>query len=98
MKQLPLTLFCLLSLKLLLLGSTPVDSVVLLIIGLFSSFILHVKSSEYSHLERKLDNLQKIVDLNSKDLVTNKKELDDTKALIGGIKLGQQIRSQNSRV
>ena len=96
MKQLPLVLFCCLSLKILLVGSTLADSSVLLIIGLLSSFFSHSKSSEYLALEKKLAHLEQIVESSSKEIIANKKDIDDTRALLGGIKLGQQIRSSNA--
>ena len=97
-KILPLGLFCSFSLKLLALGTQLTDSLVLLILAAFSAFVLNVKSEEAKAVAEKIKELEKQIAKQAEESSVNKKEIEDTKALLGGIKLGQQLKSGQNRI
>lgn len=102
---LPLALFCIFSVK--LMSQDYLDyseaSILLVIAGL-SAFSQNKKSEEFSELELKIEQLRGAAEKDAQEVATikkqlenTKKELEDTKGLIGGIKLGQQLKSQINR-
>lgn len=96
---LPLALFCIFSVKLMSQDYLDAaDAAVLLVIGALSAHSLHKKSNEFEELEAKIQLLQSLTEKDSQEIAITKKEIEDTKALLGGIKLGQQLKSQMNRL
>ena len=89
-KVLPLGLFCAFSLKLMLVGAQLTDSLVLLVLAAYSAY--HQFKSvdgDIKRFEEKLNEQERII-------TQKTKEIEDVKALLSSVKLGQQLR--NSQV
>lgn len=90
MKVLPLGLFCAFSLKLMALGAQLTDSVVLLVLAGYSAY--HQFKSvdgDIRSFEQKLKEQEKL-------LAEKSKEIEDVKALLSSVKLGQQLRNSQT--
>jgi hypothetical protein len=95
---LPLGLFCVFSVKLMMQDYQDFsDAATLLVMGGLSAFFIHKKSEEFQHLESKLKLLESAAEKDAQEVARLKKEVEDTKGLIGGIKLGQQLKTQMNR-
>ena len=95
---LPLGLFCAFSVKLLTQEFyDPTEAVILLVIAALSALSLHKKSEEFKQLAAKIELLQSAAEKDAQEIYKNRKDIEDTKALLGGIKLGQQLKSQMNR-
>jgi hypothetical protein len=95
---LPLGLFCAFSVKLLSQQFyDPTEAALLLVMAGLSAYSLHKKSEEFKQLAAKIEQLQSAAEKDAQEVARLKKETEDTKGLIGGIKLGQQLRSQMNR-
>jgi exo-beta-1,3-glucanase (GH17 family) len=91
-KFLPLSLFCVFSLKLMVLGAQLVDSLVLLVLAAYSAYYeFKAVDSKIKVFEEKINNQELLIKQKSK-------EIDEVKALVGGIKLGQQLKSGQNRI
>lgn len=88
---LPLGLFCLFSAKLMILGSSLTDSLVLLVMAAYSAY------HEFKTVDGKIKALEEELSQQRAFIDSKLKEIDEVKALVGGIKLGQQIRGQINR-
>lgn len=95
---LPLGLFCVFSVKLMSQSQLDLaDAAVLLVIGALAALSSHKQSKEFEELESKIQMLQSAAEKDAQEIFRVKKEVEDTKALLGGIKLGQQLKSQMNR-
>jgi hypothetical protein len=102
---LPLGLFCAFSVKLLLQKAyDPTEAAILFIMAGLSVYFFNKKSEElqeleahFNILERKVVLLQSAAEKDAEEVSRLKREVEDTKSLIGGVKLGQQLRSQMNR-
>jgi len=95
---LPLVLFCVFSIKLINQDYFDIpEAMILMIMAALSAFVQHGKSEEFKELKLKLEKLENVIEKDARESLILKKELEDTKALIGGIKLGQQLKSQMNR-
>lgn len=88
---LPLGLFCLFSAKLMILGASLTDSLVLLVVAGYSAY------HESKAVEGKIKHLEAEVFEQRQLLESKLKEIEEVRNLVGGIKLGQQIRGQINR-
>lgn len=91
-KVLPLGLFCAFSLKLMLVGAQLTDSLVLFVLAGYSAYHqFKTVDGDIRRFEQKLNEQEKIISEKSK-------EIEDVKALLSSVKLGQQLRnSQTNR-
>ncbi len=89
---LPLSLFCVFSLKLMILGAQLVDSLVLLVLAGYSAY------HEFKSVDDKIKDFE--TRLKEQDVLMREKakEIEDVRALVGGIKLGQQLKSGQNRI
>jgi hypothetical protein len=95
---LPLGLFCAFSIKLLSQQFyDPTEAAVLLVMAGLSAYSSRKKSQEFEELEKRINLLQSAAEKDAQELHRNRKDIEDTKALLGGIKLGQQLKSQMNR-
>lgn len=96
---LPLGLFCVFSVKLITQDYVDLsESSVLLVMAALSAFLTHKKSQEFEELEAKIQLLQSAAEKDAQEVSRAKKDIEETKALLGGIKLGQQLKSQMTRL
>lgn len=86
-KVLPIGLFCAFSLKLMVIGVQLPDSIVLLVLAAHSVF--HQYKSVDGYVEKVEQKLRE------QELLISEKarEIEDVKALLSSVKLGQQIRN-----
>jgi len=91
-KFLPLGLFCAFSLKLMILGAQLTDSLVLLVLAGYSAY------HEFKSVDNRIKQFE--VQLKEQNVLMQEKakEIEDVRALVGGIKLGQQLRSTQNRI
>lgn len=83
----PFILFVIYSSKLLILGGNLQDASVLLVIGLLSVYFDYkVSDKKYKELYEKLENQQKQLEANIKDL-------NETRDRINSLKLGQHLKT-----
>lgn len=95
---LPLGLFCAFSIKLMTQDFLDIpEAAILLVMGGLSAFNANKKSQEFEELEVKITMLQSVAEKDAQELSRIKKEVEDTKGLLNGVKLGQQLRSQMNR-
>jgi hypothetical protein len=89
---LPLSLFCVFSLKLMILGAQLVDSLILLVLAGYSAY------HEFKSVDDKIKDFE--IRLKEQDILMREKakEIEDVRALVGGIKLGQQLKSGQNRI
>lgn len=96
---LPLALFCVFSVKLIAQDYVDIsEASVLLIMAFLSAFYSSKQSEEFKVLENRINLLQSAAEKDAQEIAATKKELEDTKGLLGGIKLGQQLKSQMTRL
>lgn len=96
---LPLALFCVFSVKLILKDYVDIsEAAILLIMAFLSALYSSKESQEFQVLENRINLLQSAAEKDAQELAAIKKELEDTKGLLGGIKLGQQLKSQMTRL
>lgn len=91
-KFLPLGLFCAFSLKLMVLGAQLTDSLVLLVLAGYSAY------HEFKSVDKKIAQFEQQLKEQSTLMQEKAKEIEDVKALVGGIKLGQQLRNNQNRI
>lgn len=91
-KFLPLGLFCAFSLKLMILGAQLTDSIVLLVLAGYSAY------HEFKSVDKKITQFEQQLKEQQALMQEKAKEIEDVRALVGGIKLGQQLRSSQNRI
>jgi len=91
-KFLPLGLFCVFSLKLMILGAQLTDSIVLSILAAYSAY------HEFKSVDDKIKEFDERLKNQETLAKEEKAKVDEVRALVGGIKLGQQLRNNQNRV
>lgn len=91
-KFLPLGLFCAFSLKLMILGAQLTDSLVLLVLAGYSAY------HEFKSVDKKIIQFEQQLKEQNALMQEKAKEIEDVRALVGGIKLGQQLRNNQNRI
>lgn len=91
-KFLPLGLFCAFSLKLMILGAQLTDSIVLLVLAGYSAY------HEFKSVDGRIKQFEAQLKEQHILMQEKAKEIEDVRALVGGIKLGQQLRNNQNRI
>jgi len=86
-KVLPLGLFCAFSLKLMILGAQLTDSIVLLVLAGYSAY------HQFKSVDGNIKEFQEKLKEQELRIAEKSKEIEDVKALLSSVKLGQQIRN-----
>lgn len=90
MRFLPLALFCAFSLKLMALGAQLTDSLVLLVLAGYSAY------HEFKTVDKQLKDFEGRLKENERTITQKAKEIEDVKALLSSVKLGQQLKTIQS--
>ncbi|NBX69956.1 MAG: hypothetical protein EBR01_13455 [Proteobacteria bacterium] len=87
---LPLGLFCVFSLKLIALGAQLTDSLVLLVLASYSAY------HEFKTVDKQIKEFEDRLKENERVITQKAKEIEDVKALLSSVKLGQQLKTIQS--
>ena len=88
-RLLPLALFCVFSLKILVVGASVTDAAVLFVLGTISAYYEHKNvHSKVEVFEKKLKEHELLLDQKSK-------EIEEVKSLLSSLKLAQQFKMNN---
>jgi hypothetical protein len=94
---LPLGLFCALSAKLIVLGASLSDVGVLFLLSTVLVVFSYKQNEEFSTLRSEIEALKNKHVQIKEEVELAKDDVQTVKSLVGGIKLGQQLRSPSSR-
>lgn len=95
---LPLGLFCVYSIKIMTQDILDIpEGIILMVMGALSAFVQYNKSEEFKELEARINLLQSAAEKDAQEISRVKREVEDTKGLLNGVKLGQQLRNQMNR-